>query len=155
MWRLAAPSEDNDIIAMSRDLYSEDPAPLPVPEQNTRETLSVLRRNPARGRAVVLELNQTVAGYALLISFWSNELGGEVIIIDELYIKPSCRKQGYGRALLFELARERTLWPGQAVALELEVTPQNARAASLYTSVGFEPVKNSRLRYLRPPRPNP
>jgi GNAT superfamily N-acetyltransferase len=149
MWRLAAVSEDDDIIAMSRELYSEDPSPLPVPEQHTRATLSILRKEPVRGCALVLDLNETIAGYALLISFWSNELGGEVVVIDELYIGRSHRRQGYGRGLLFELARENTLWPRQAVALELEVTPQNARAASLYSSVGFTQVKNSRLRYLR------
>ncbi len=134
---------------MSEALYAEDPAALPVPKQNTRETLAVLRREVVRGRAVVLELNEVIAGYALLIPFWSNELGGEVVVIDELYIKQAYRKQGHGRALLVELVRGEGLWPGRAVALELEVTPQNGRAASLYASVGFEPVKNSRLRYLR------
>ena len=146
--------EDNDIVEMSGALYAEDPSPLPVPRENTRETLSVLRREAIRGRAVVLELNQMVAGYALLISFWSNELGGEVVVIDELYIKPSYRKQGYGRALLQELGRESGLWPGSAVALELEVTPQNKRASSLYASVGFQAVKNGRLRFVRGARAN-
>jgi ribosomal protein S18 acetylase RimI-like enzyme len=149
MWIPATHSEDNDIVAMSRELYAEDPAPLPVPEQHTRETLSTLRAEPARGRALVLQLNDAVAGYALLISFWSNELGGEIIVIDELYVRPPYRNQGYARALLTALTRTDTLWPRPAVAIELEVTPQNKRAAALYSSLGFQPVKNARLRFLR------
>ena len=149
MWRPAINSEDDDIVEMSRELYAEDPAPMPVPDRHTRETLSILRAEPARGRAMVLQLNNAVAGYALLISFWSNELGGEIIVIDELYVRPLYRNQGHARALLTTLTSAETLWPRQSVAIELEVTPQNERAASLYTRLGFKSVKNTRLRFIR------
>src|SRR5690606_34675934 len=111
-------------------LYAEDPAPMPVPERHTRRTLSVLRTDPVRGRAVVLEIGKVIGGYALLISFWSNELGGEVMVVDELYVRPGFRDQGHGRALLEGLVEGSGLWPRPVVAVELEVTPQNTRAAS-------------------------
>ena len=69
-------------------LNVEDPGPSPVPAANTRQTLHVLRTQPQRGRAVVLELAGHLCGYALLISFLSNELGGEVCAIDEIYVEP-------------------------------------------------------------------
>src|SRR5215510_16497191 len=100
MWRAWKEKDDKDIVEMCLALYAEDPAPSPVPEQHTRETLSILRAEPARGRALVLEVKEIVAGYALLISFWSNELGGEIIVIDELYVRPSHRSQGYARELI-------------------------------------------------------
>lgn len=151
IWKPATNSEDDDIVQMSRELYAEDPSPMPVPEHHTRQTLSVLRADSARGRAIVLQLNRAIAGYALLISFWSNELGGEIVVIDELYVRPPYRNQGYARALLTALAGTNTLWPRATVALELEVTPENKRAASLYTRLGFKSVKNGRLRFLRSP----
>src|SRR5581483_7011657 len=120
MWRAAAPSDDEDIIAMSLALYAEDPSPAEVPESHTRATLSMLRAEPVRGRAVVLDLEAVIAGYALLISFWSNELGGEIIVIDELYIRPAYRGRGHGREIFSRLRSESTLWPRRAVALELE-----------------------------------
>ena len=152
MWRPATSVDDKEIVEMSRQLYAEDPAPMPVPEQHTRATLAIFRAEPARGRAVVLQVDDALAGYAFLASFWSNELGGEVVVIDELYVRPVFRGQGHGRALLTRLMRENSLWPRDAVALELEVTPQNTRAGSLYASLGFKEVKNARLRFLRSPR---
>jgi GNAT superfamily N-acetyltransferase len=148
MWRLATSADANDIIEMSRALYEEDPAAEPVPDEHTQRTIDALERDPVRGKAVILEVNGVGSGYAFLISFWSNELGGEVIVIDELYVKPAYRRQGYGRALIEQLPTSNQLWVGRAVALELEVTPQNSRAATLYTALGFKPIKNSRLRLL-------
>ncbi len=148
-WRFAIDSDDNAIVEMSRHLYDEDPAAMPVPEEHMRKTLSTLRIEPVRGAAMVLQLKNVIAGFAFLISFWSNELGGEVIVIDELYVRPRYRNQGYGRELLTQLASPSTLWSRPVVALELEVTPQNTRAAALYSKLGFKPVKNARLRLLR------
>ena len=149
MWRPATSNEYEQIVEMSRALYAEDPAPMPVPERHTRQTLATLHAEPARGVAVVLEIGGAIAGYALLISFWSNELGGEVIVLDELYVRAPYRGRGHGRALLVELTSGGKLWPRLAVAVELEVTPGNPRAESLYTTAGFRPVKNKRLRCLR------
>ena len=146
MWRIAQINDDGPIIEMSRALYEEDPATGPVPEAQTRQTLSILRSEPVRGTAVVLEIEREVAAYALLISFWSNELGGEVCVIDELYVRPGYRNRGHGRELIRGLRPGNNLWPQSFVALELEVTPDNKRAAALYAELGFEPVKNARLR---------
>src|SRR5437763_1338331 len=105
MWRVAKSSDDQDISEMCLALYAEDPSPLAMSEQNIRDTLSILRAEPIRGRALVLDVDGAIGGYALLISFWSNELGGEVIVIDELYVLLSFRSQGHGRELLISLAR--------------------------------------------------
>jgi hypothetical protein len=59
---------------MSMSLCAEDPSPYPVQPSQVQQTLSRLREEPARGRAVVCELDRQTVGYALLISFWSNEL---------------------------------------------------------------------------------
>jgi ribosomal protein S18 acetylase RimI-like enzyme len=146
MWRIATKSDNDAIVALSRALYIEDPAVAPVPDSNTLATLAALRAEPARGKAVVLELDSVVAGYAFLISFWSNELGGEVCVIDELYVQAAHRRRGHARALFRQLQTGSALWTPRPVALELEVTPQNERAAGLYAHVGFIPIKNARLR---------
>ena len=131
MWRDSRPEDDEAIVALCRALYEEDPASKPVPESHHRRTLAVLRASPVRGRAVVLE-EGGVIGYAILAACWSNELGGEVLIIDELYVVPEHRSFGHARALIEALMRGEGPWPGKPVALELEVTPDNARARALY-----------------------
>ena len=145
MWRDSRPEDDEAIVALCRALYEEDPASKPVPESHHRRTLAVLRASPVRGRAVVLE-EGGVIGYAILAACWSNELGGEVLIIDELYVVPERRSRGHARALIESLRRGEGPWPGTPVALELEVTPDNARARALYERLGFKVKRNAVLR---------
>lgn len=138
-WRPARPEDDDAIVAMCRQLNEEDPGPKPVPEAHTRRTLAELRKNPARGRAFVF--GEQPSGYSFLIHFWSNELGGEICYIDEIYVKPEARGRGAGRALFTKLISEK-----KHVALDLEVTPSNTKARAFYESLGFRPWKNTAMR---------
>jgi GNAT superfamily N-acetyltransferase len=110
-----------------------------------RTTLTTLRREPWRGRAVVAEEGGALVGYALLIAFWSNELGGEVCDVDELFVLPEHRGRGLATAL-FAAIDEDGLWPTPAVALALGTTPGNAAARRLYERLGFAPVGVSMVR---------
>jgi ribosomal protein S18 acetylase RimI-like enzyme len=101
-----------------------------------RATLALLRREPGRGRAVVLEVEGHVSGYALLIGFWSNELGDEICEVDELFVAPEHRNRGYGSSLFTAIA-EGDLWPPPMCAIVLGVTPDNAAARRLYERLGF------------------
>src|SRR5450755_4116031 len=104
VWRIADSAEDETIVRMCLALNAEDPGRDPVPAENTRRTLLALREAPLRGLAILLELDGRPCGYALLISFWSNELGGEVCSIDELYVEPEQRGRGYATHLIGDLA---------------------------------------------------
>ena len=137
MWREAVAADDDAIVEMCLALNAEDPGPEPVPEGHTRRTLATLRAEPLRGRAVVLEVAGRACGYALLISFWSNELGGELCEIDELYVARDERGRGHARELLAGLASGALPWSVGSVALALETTPSNSRARRLYERVGF------------------
>lgn len=147
LWRAAQIQDDPTIIAMCRELNREDPGPRPVPDTHMISTLRNLRDNPVRGCAVVLALDAKVQGYALLISFWSNELGGEVCYIDELFVAAPHRSRGHATALIQELVSARCqLWPRKPVVIELEVTPNNTRARAMYSRLGFEPTRNAHMR---------
>jgi ribosomal protein S18 acetylase RimI-like enzyme len=112
-----------------------------------RRTLAEFRATPTRGRAVVLEEGGPAAGYALLVSFWSNELGGELCNVDELWVSPHARGRGHATALLRGIMRGDGPWPAVPVAVELEVSPRNARARALYEALGFQPYRNAMLRW--------
>jgi ribosomal protein S18 acetylase RimI-like enzyme len=146
MWRTAQPKDDQHIIEMCRELNREDPGPSPVPDEHMKHTLVKLRSEAIRGKAVVLELDTKIEGYALLISFWSNELGGELCDIDELYVRPDCRGRGYASMLVKKLIQGDPIWPDKTVAIELGVTPNNSKAKALYSKLGFQPAINTRMR---------
>jgi GNAT superfamily N-acetyltransferase len=118
------------------------------PPHQVRRTLEVLRTEPWRGLAVVLDVDDQAVGYALLVSFWSNELGGEVCDVDELFVTPEHRSRGNGRSL-FEAIERGELWPTPPVAMALGTTPGNHRARRLYERLGFESVGVSMVRRAR------
>ena len=145
MWRRTTAADDLAVLEMFQALYREDPSPDPVPDEQLLRTLRALREEPVRGRAIVLESDGACVGYALLVTFWSNELGGEVANIDELYVAPDHRGRGAGTRLVEQLSRGE-LWGRVPVAIDLEVTPENDRARALYERLGFVVAKNTVMR---------
>jgi GNAT superfamily N-acetyltransferase len=148
-FRCATPDDDETIVELCLALNAEDPGQ-PVDADQVRRTLSRLRAEPLRGRAVVAQLDGQVVGYALLVSFWSNEYGGEICDIDELYVRPAQRGGGIATELFNAVAEDRSLWPTRPVALELEATPDNVRARAFYERLGFA-ARNALLRKRLPP----
>lgn len=130
------------VVAMMRGLYAEDPASAPVDATRFPETIRVLLAHPERGRIVLLLQDDAVRGYALLVPYWSNEFGGTLLFIDELFVMPEARGRGLGRGLVEWVKAER---PHDAVAVLLEVSPANVRARRLYESLGFVPRENALL----------
>ena len=130
---------------MSLALYADDVVSR-VSAPQVRTTLDTFRTEPTRGRALVLDAAGERVGYAFLVSFWSNELGGEICTVDELYVSPDWRSRGHGSQLVHLLLTGDPIWPRMPVALELEVSRQNPRAYALYERLGFRLKRNDTLR---------
>jgi hypothetical protein len=70
---LATEQDFDRIVEMNESLNVEDPSEItPFDRAMMQRTLAEIRVNPIRGAVAVLELNDRLCGYALLISFWSN-----------------------------------------------------------------------------------
>jgi GNAT superfamily N-acetyltransferase len=143
MWRPARPDDGDEIVSMCLALHREDPGFAPVEAGRVRETLAVFERQPGRGQAVVAEVGGRVAGYAFLVPYWSNEAGGEVCAVDELYVRPDRRGEGLGSALFGAIDAGCF---GTFAATALGVTPGNARARRLYERLGFRAAGTTMLR---------
>jgi len=131
----------SELRAMIHELYREDPSTKPISDKKISKTLTELRNRPERGQIIVLEDGKTLVGYSILIPYWSNEYGGNILHVDELYVKPDYRGRGVATSFLKQLARTEH----DAVALQLEVTPSNTRAMNYYHKLGFRKTKNSHL----------
>ena len=132
------------VCDMMRALYAEDAPSSGYTPRNFRATIDHLLAHPDHGRVVLLTEGSSVRGYALLIPFWSNEFGGTVLFVDEMFVIPEARNRGIGRSFFKFLHQTR---PFEAVALALEVSPGNAGALRLYESLGFRRQKNLVLTY--------
>ena len=136
-----------EVLTMMHGLYSEDEAPSPVDQSRFPLTIDFFLANPSHGRIVLFEENASLRGYALLVPYWSNEFGGVLVVVDELFVTPKARNRGIARSFFRFLGEER---PFEAVALALEVSPGNTGARRLYESLGFTSRRNSLLTYRFP-----
>ena len=127
-------SASSDVLRMMQGLYAEDESSGAVDISRFPLTIVRLLTEPALGRIVLFKNGDAVCGYAVLIPYWSNEFGGNLVFVDELFVDQACRGQGIARSFLAFLAEQR---PFYAVALALEVSPRNLRARGLYESLGF------------------
>jgi len=143
------PSHSDTVLAMMHGLYAEDPSASKPDHGRFPETIRFLLARPEMGRIVLFNDGQSVHGYSILIPFWSNEYGGVVLFVDELYVVAQSRGRGIGRGLFEFIARER---PFDAVAVFLEVSPTNQRAQKLYQSLGFLKRPHATLAYRLPAR---
>ena len=132
-------SDEPRVLSMMAELYREDPASRPPDISRFPLTIEHFLENPERGRIVLFLEGANTQGYSIVIPFWSNELGGTVLSIDELFVDPAARCRGIGRYFLESLAVNR---PFNAIAAALEVSPANERARRLYQSIGFRPRRN-------------
>jgi ribosomal protein S18 acetylase RimI-like enzyme len=124
------------LLEMMRSLYREDPASAAVPDSHFQATLATLLIQPQSGRVVLfLDEAKTLHGYAILIPYWSNEFGGVIVFVDELYVRMESRNRGIARGLFTFVADAR---PFDAKIIALEVSPDNVKARRLYESLGFE-----------------
>jgi ribosomal protein S18 acetylase RimI-like enzyme len=143
--------DPSGVLAMMRALYFEDPPPHPVDHERFALTIERFLDEPARGSVTVFVEEGKTCGYALLVPYWSNEYGGTILHVDELFVVSEARSRGIARQFFDFLSRTQ---PFDAVAIALEVSPANLRAQRLYESIGFSPRRNTTLirRLPFPPR---
>jgi ribosomal protein S18 acetylase RimI-like enzyme len=134
----------DDLLAMMQALFDEDPPSVPVDASRFPATIETLLAEPARGTILLFEAGGRTCGYAILIPYWSNEYGGTILYVDELYVVPQARNRGIARQFFEFLSASK---PYDPIALALEVSPANARARRLYESIGFARRRN--LTFLR------
>ncbi len=135
-------SDSDSAAELIQALYREDPSDRPIILPQIKKTFERLCRHPELGCIMIIECGGEIAGYSILINFWSNEFGGNVCFIDELYVKKEFRGKGIAGGFIKYLAEVKF---ADSVALRLEVTPANKSARKLYEKLGFKPHKNDTL----------
>jgi GNAT superfamily N-acetyltransferase len=130
------------VAAMMKQLYEEDRSERDVDHSKFPANIEYLVAHPAAGQIVLFCESGEVRGYALLVPYWSNEFGGRLLFVDELFVVAEFRGRGIGRSFFRYLERERPFGP---VALALGVNSGNERARRLYESLGFVDLRLATL----------
>lgn len=128
------PRDEEQFLAMEDDFYHSGAVMAPIPRDNARRTFSLLMTGSPFAAARIIQLEGKTAGYILLAFTWSNEAGGMVVWLEELYIRPEFRGKGLGREAI---RRVMAHYQGKAARFRLEVESSNTRAKKLYRKIGF------------------
>lgn len=132
--RPMTPGDRDAVMAMVADFYHspavEHEVDLSILEQAFQDAASP--EQPLVEGLLLLEDGAPV-GYCYLTWSYATEVGGKVLIFDELYLSDRCRGKGYG-SRVFQTVMEAH---PECRRFRLEVTPANPGAARLYERLGF------------------
>ncbi|WP_105616316.1 GNAT family N-acetyltransferase [Vallitalea okinawensis] len=121
-------------------LYDENPEGEAIDIIIISKTIETLSMYPQKGEIIIMEEQEDIIGYSLIILYWSNEYGGDLVNIDELYVKPKYRGNGYATYFMeyvFSHYSDNTII--------LEVTPSNIKAYNYYKKLGFKDIENRHM----------
>lgn len=133
MIRKLQQSDREVYMKMTAEFYASDAVWHDIPKGNLEKTFSELMRSDEYAECFVFEDGDTVVGYALLAKTFSQEAGGLVVWIEELYLSPESRGKGFG-GKFFDFLFQNC----PAARYRLEIEPENERAIALYRKKGFE-----------------
>ena len=127
---------DRDLyIEMAEEFYHSDAVLHPIPRAHFEKTAEEALKSGTYAEIYLLEYEGKTAGYGLTARTFSQEAGGQVLWIEELYIREAFRSRGLGREFFSYLEE---INKGVLSRLRLEVEADNTRAISLYERLGYE-----------------
>jgi len=140
--RPATPEDVPTILTFIRELAEFEREPDAV-----KATEADLLRDgwgtPARFTAIIAEYNDVPAGFALYFTTYSTWRGHHGIRLEDLYVTPSLRGHGIGKALLARLARIAV--DQGCPRLEWDVLEWNESAIAVYNRVGANVLTEWRI----------
>lgn len=140
-FRLFSDWDYDELKGMIYSLYREDPEGERINQDKISKTVSEYRRHPDKISIIIFELDGIIIGYSIVVLYWSNEYGGNIACIDEIYIKPEYRNRGFATYFIKTLEEKYV----NVVGMQLFTTPSNTKALKLYELLGFRKDGNVHL----------
>ncbi|MBQ9802163.1 MAG: GNAT family N-acetyltransferase [Clostridia bacterium] len=119
-------------VAMANDFYHSPAVLHSIPKEYIANTASLVLAGSPFADIYIFEEEGHALGYGLLAFTYSQEAGGTVCWLEEIYVSPAARSRGIGGAFI-EFIKSTV----PAARYRLEVEPDNLRVKSLYRRHGF------------------
>jgi GNAT superfamily N-acetyltransferase len=127
--------EDKDaFVTMARDFYDSAAVLHNIPLENILNTYNAVVSGSPYVKAYIIEDHGETAGYGLVSLTYSNEAGGLVVWIEELYIIQRFRGLGLGSEFLDFIQGK---YSTEAKRFRLEIAKSNLSVRRLYLKKGF------------------
>jgi GNAT superfamily N-acetyltransferase len=133
-YRMPRPEDLDRLVAMVERFHAETRTGREVGRQQVLSTLKELNAHRRAGSWFVFEMGEEVVGYCIIANRWNNGLGGTVLRVDELYVRPGRRGRGVASDFLGLLAK---VAPADAAAIEVELPAADRKARSLLGRLGY------------------
>ena len=131
--RFATPDDAETILRFIRELAAYEREPDAV-EATAAVIAAQLAEEPPPFECLIAELEDAPAGFALFFHTYSTWRARRGIHLEDLWVTPSARRRGVGRALLARLAA--VACERECARLEWAVLDWNELAMSFYRGLG-------------------
>jgi GNAT superfamily N-acetyltransferase len=142
-YRMPRPEDIPTLVDMVARFHAETGSGLVAGRAEVLATLKELNEHRRAGSWFVFERDEEVIGYGLLANRWSSALGGTVLHVDELYVRPGRRGRGVASDFLGLLAK---VAPSGTAAISVELPAGNRRARDLFVRLGYGESKGAPMR---------
>ncbi len=133
-YRTMTPEDKTLATQLMEEFYTTDAVCTPPPAHIVeRNILAAIDPNDASFRGVLVLDGDSPVGYFMLTTFYSGEVAGLCVMIEQVYVLSTCRGQGIGRQMMEWLGGE---YP-EARRFQLEVNEGNPVAVRLYEGCGY------------------
>ncbi|MBR3988169.1 MAG: GNAT family N-acetyltransferase [Clostridia bacterium] len=122
-----------EYIEMAKNFYNSPAVLSPIPDSHFENTFEEFIKRNTYAEAFIFEYDNKIAGYGLIAKTYSQEAGGIVVWIEEIYVKEAFRNKGIGSEFI-EYVKNNI--PAKRYRLETE--PDNIKAQELYRRHGFK-----------------
>lgn len=137
MLRKIAASDRDEFVKMADEFYHTDAVMKPVPVSHHEKAFDEMMRSSDYLNGYIFEYDGETAGFCVTAKTYSQEAGGIVIWIEDLYIRPQFRSKGLGTQIFKEVEQN---GDPNLKRIRLEVEEDNERAVALYSRLGFKKI---------------
>ncbi len=131
-----------EFIDMATEFYDSNAVLHSIPVEYMECTFSEAMSNSPYVKCHIIEHNSETAGYGLISITYSNEVGGLVVLIEELFIKEPFRGLGLGGKYLDFI---HNMYSGTARRFRLEISKTNTDAERLYLRKGYKELNYKQM----------
>ena len=127
--------DKEEYLELANLFYHSDAVLHPVDKNNLEVTFKELTSSSPYVDGCKIMHNNKTAGFALFAITFSQEAGGKVLWLEELYIKEEFRNLGLGTKFFEELFKN---LPPDFKRIRLEVEEDNEKAIRVYKRLNFK-----------------